>query len=53
MEMNEHFMTEKILLGTNVLHAAVSHIEWIFETFQSVCLSFSGGKDSSVLFRLT
>ncbi|WP_249441600.1 hypothetical protein, partial [Escherichia coli] len=25
---------------------AIARIEWIFETFPSVCLSFSGGKDS-------
>ncbi|WP_136752702.1 phosphoadenosine phosphosulfate reductase [Escherichia coli] len=34
------------------LRAAIARIEWIFETFPSVCLSFSGGKDSTVLFHL-
>ncbi|EFK4582230.1 phosphoadenosine phosphosulfate reductase [Escherichia coli] len=47
------FSTEKILIGTNVLLAARQRIEWIFDTFPSLCLSFSGGKDSSVLFHLT
>ncbi len=31
---------------------ATHRIEWPFETFSSVCLSFSGGKDSTVLFHL-
>lgn len=36
--------------GTNP--PVFARIEWIFETFPSVCLSFSGGKDSTVLFHL-
>ncbi|HBT4924928.1 phosphoadenosine phosphosulfate reductase [Klebsiella pneumoniae] len=39
-------------LDINVLDAALLRLEWIFDTFQKVCLSFSGGKDSSVLFHL-
>ncbi|EGL0295024.1 phosphoadenosine phosphosulfate reductase, partial [Escherichia coli] len=39
----------KISTGENVLATAVHRIEWLFETFSSVCLSFSGGKDSTVL----
>ncbi|GCK78891.1 phosphoadenosine phosphosulfate reductase [Escherichia coli] len=50
-EVNDSFIT-KILTGNNVLRAAIARIEWIFETFPSVCLSFSGGKDSTVLFHL-
>ncbi|EFC4279575.1 phosphoadenosine phosphosulfate reductase, partial [Escherichia coli] len=50
--MRDTFLTEKILIGENVLRAATARIEWIFETFPSVCLSFSGGKDSTVLFHL-
>ncbi len=50
--MHDHLMTDKIWLCTNVLLAATARIEWIFETFPSVCLSFSGGKDSTVLFHL-
>ncbi|HFG4119997.1 TPA: phosphoadenosine phosphosulfate reductase family protein, partial [Escherichia coli] len=51
--MSDTFLTEKILTGENVLRAATARIEWIFETFPSVCLSFSGGKDSTVLLHLT
>ncbi|MCV4731768.1 phosphoadenosine phosphosulfate reductase, partial [Escherichia coli] len=47
--MNDNFLTEKVLTGENVLRAAIARIEWIFEIFPSVCLSFSGGKDSTVL----
>ncbi|MWN56260.1 phosphoadenosine phosphosulfate reductase family protein, partial [Escherichia coli] len=50
--MSANFLTEKIFAGENVLHAATARIEWVFETFPSLCLSFSGGKDSSVLFHL-
>ncbi|MBC6573353.1 phosphoadenosine phosphosulfate reductase family protein, partial [Escherichia coli] len=50
--MTNNFLTEKVFTGENILRAATARIEWIFETFQSVCLSFSGGKDSTVLFHL-
>ncbi|EKA5897338.1 phosphoadenosine phosphosulfate reductase family protein, partial [Escherichia coli] len=43
----------KIIVAENVLSAAIQRIEWVFSTFSSVCLSFSGGKDSTVLFHLT
>ncbi|MDW4773113.1 phosphoadenosine phosphosulfate reductase family protein, partial [Escherichia coli] len=42
----------KIRTGEDVLSSVIQRIEWIFETFPSVCLSFSGGKDSTVLFHL-
>ncbi len=42
----------KILTGENVLNATKSRLEWVFDTFEKVCLSFSGGKDSTVLFHL-
>ncbi len=42
----------KIRTGEDVLSAAIHRIEWLFNTFSSVCLSFSGGKDSTVLFHL-
>lgn len=42
----------KIPAGENVYQAAVKRIEWIFDIFPKVCLSFSGGKDSTVLFHL-
>ena len=40
----------KIFLGKNVLEAAQERIKWIFDTFEQISLSFSGGKDSTVLF---
>lgn len=46
------YTTGKISTGINVYHAAVSRIEWAFDTFPKVCVSFSGGKDSSVLLHL-
>lgn len=42
----------KIPLGENVLDAAQKRIEWLFDTFEQITLSFSGGKDSTVLFHL-
>ncbi|ENY2846592.1 phosphoadenosine phosphosulfate reductase, partial [Salmonella enterica] len=42
----------KIITGEDVLSAAIQRIEWLFDTFSSVCLSFSGGKDSTVLLHL-
>ena len=43
----------KIPLGTTVLVAARERIAWVFDTFQRVYVSFSGGKDSTVLLHLT
>lgn len=31
---------QKIRTDVNVLYAAIHRIEWLFETFSSVCLSF-------------
>lgn len=42
----------KTPLPLNVYEAAKSRIEWAFDTFHHVCISFSGGKDSTVLFHL-
>lgn len=42
----------KISLNKNVLIAARERVSWIFDTFEQITLSFSGGKDSSVLFHL-
>ncbi len=43
---------KQIRTGENVLTAATQRINWIFDTFSAVHLSFSGGKDSTVLFHL-
>lgn len=43
---------KKLHLGKNVLESAYSRIEWVFATFSEVCVSFSGGKDSTVLLHL-
>jgi predicted phosphoadenosine phosphosulfate sulfurtransferase len=42
----------KILLGTDVLSAARQRISWTFDEFEHVYLSFSGGKDSTVMLHL-
>jgi len=43
----------KRLLGINVFEAAQQRINYSFDNFERVYLSFSGGKDSSVMFHLT
>lgn len=45
-------MVSKRFLGMNVLEAAKQRIAWTFETFPRVLLSFSGGKDSTVMLHL-
>lgn len=45
-------MITKLPLNCDVLQAASERIAWAFDTFPAVCLSFSGGKDSTVLFHL-
>lgn len=42
----------KIPCGINVYQASTLRLEWVFDTFSQVCLSFSGGKDSTVLFHM-
>ncbi|HAT6805110.1 TPA: DUF3440 domain-containing protein [Citrobacter freundii] len=42
----------KIPLNITVSDAARQRIEWALDTFPAVCISFSGGKDSTVLFHL-
>ncbi|EBQ5236472.1 DUF3440 domain-containing protein [Salmonella enterica] len=46
-------MPDKILLNSNVYEESKRRIEWMFDTFHNVCISFSGGKDSTVLFHIS
>lgn len=39
-------------LGINVLEAARQRIAWTFDTFRYIYVSFSGGKDSTVMLHL-
>jgi predicted phosphoadenosine phosphosulfate sulfurtransferase len=39
-------------LNIDVLTAARQRIEWVFDTFDRIYVSFSGGKDSSVMLHL-
>lgn len=43
----------KLYIEQNVLEAAEGRLDWVFDNFQRVCVSFSGGKDSTVLLHLT
>lgn len=45
-------MTRKRPMGISVLAAAQARIALVFNEFARVCVSFSGGKDSSVLLHL-
>ena len=40
-------------LNQNVLDAATERITWTLENLPRVCVSFSGGKDSTIMFHLT
>lgn len=45
-------MAKKFNQDKNVLEAAQERLSWVFDKFQHVCISLSGGKDSTVLFHL-
>lgn len=45
-------MSRKVALGIDVLTAARERIAWTFDTFARVYVSFSGGKDSTVMLHL-
>lgn len=45
-------MAKKYNLDKNVLQAAQERLAWVFDRFEHVCISLSGGKDSTVLFHL-
>ena len=40
-------------IGIDVLTASRQRIAYVFDKFQKIYLSFSGGKDSSVMMHLT
>ncbi|XXD08001.1 phosphoadenosine phosphosulfate reductase [Klebsiella sp. R445] len=42
----------KIPLKESVLEASQQRILWVFENFSRICISFSGGKDSTVMLHL-
>lgn len=44
---------DKKILEQDVLDASMERIKWTLENFQRVCVSFSGGKDSSIMLNLT
>lgn len=46
-------MGAKKALGMSVLEAARQRIAWVFDTFPRIYVSFSGGKDSTVMLHLT
>jgi predicted phosphoadenosine phosphosulfate sulfurtransferase len=43
----------RVFLKDNVYQAAVKRIAWILDEFQNVYVSYSGGKDSTVILGLT
>ena len=45
-------MNSKKFLGKNVLIASKERIAWTFDNFEKVYISFSGGKDSTVMMHL-
>jgi predicted phosphoadenosine phosphosulfate sulfurtransferase len=44
--------TDKVMLGINVYQAAINRIKYVFDNFPMIYLSFSGGKDSTVMLHL-
>ena len=53
MRGDERFCMTKSYLDKNVYDAALERIHFIFDEFDDVCVTFSGGKDSSDLLHLT
>ena len=45
-------MSRKVGLGIDVLTAAQERIAWTFDRFERIYVSFSGGKDSTVMLHL-
>ncbi|RMG28169.1 MAG: DUF3440 domain-containing protein [Methanobacteriota archaeon] len=51
-ELRDPEAIEKVYLDSNVYDEAIRRIDFILDEFEEVCVSFSGGKDSSVLLQL-
>lgn len=49
---NEGVVMGKLGLGLNVYEAAVERTKWTFDNFERVYLSFSAGKDSTVMLHI-
>lgn len=47
------YMLNQVYIDKDVLTAARERISYIFDTFPNVCVSISGGKDSTTLAYLT
>jgi predicted phosphoadenosine phosphosulfate sulfurtransferase len=45
-------MKTKLELNINVLEAAKERVSWTFDNFERIAVSFSGGKDSTVMLHL-
>lgn len=45
-------MDSKRYLGIDVLTASKERIKWAFDNFEKICISFSGGKDSTAMTHL-
>jgi len=42
----------KKMLGIDVFSASKERISWTFDNFKKICVSFSGGKDSTAMLHM-
>ena len=47
------FMLRQVYINKTVLEAAKERISYIFDEFENIIVSVSGGKDSTVLAHMT
>ena len=45
-------MSHRVYLPYNVMEAALNRMRWLFDEFENVLVSYSGGKDSTVVYNL-